>query len=104
MPTPTLPDITVRIRAAVAAGPRLNKTLRLDLTDLGSVFIDGAAVSNADMPADLTITISLDNLLAMAAGSLEPAFAIMVGKMRCSDLSLLIGLEDPLKELIAKIA
>lgn len=100
----TLQDMTVRIRAAVANHPGLGKTLKLDLKGQGCVFIDGTAVSNENLPADLTITISLDNLLAMAAGRLEPAYAIMVGKMQCSDLSLLIGLEEPLKELIAKIA
>jgi putative sterol carrier protein len=100
---PTLQDITDRIRAAVGNHSGLGKTLKLDLKGQGCVFIDGAAVSNENLPADLTITISPDNLLALAAGRLEPAYAIMVGKMQCSDLGLLMGLEEPLKELIARI-
>ncbi len=54
--------------------------------------------------AALTITIPLENLVAMGAGRLQPAFAMMVGKMQCSDLSLLMTLEDPLTTLLSKIA
>jgi putative sterol carrier protein len=101
---PTLQDITTQFRSAVGIDAGLGKSLKLNLKGDGVVFIDGGTVTNEDKAADLTITISLDNLLALAAGRLQPAFAIMVGKMQCSDLSLLMMLEDPLTALLSKIA
>ena len=101
---PTLPEITAQIRAAVGIDSGLGKSLKLNLKGAGIVFIDGGSVSNEDKPADLTISISTDNLLALGTGRLKPAFAMMVGKMQCSDLSLLLALEDPLTTLLAKLA
>jgi putative sterol carrier protein len=101
---PTLTELTAKISAAVGGDSGLGKTLKLNLKSDGVVYIDRAAVSNDDKPADLTITISLDNLLALADGRLQPAFAIMMGKMTCSDMGLLMELEDPLTALIARFA
>jgi putative sterol carrier protein len=100
----TLQDITAQIRAAVGSDAGLGKSVKLNLKEDGVVFIDGGTVTNEDKPADLTITISLENLVAMGAGRLQPAFAIMVGKMRCSDLSLLMALEDPLTALLSHLS
>jgi putative sterol carrier protein len=98
----TLEELTTQIRAAVGADSGLGKTLKLNLKGDGFVFIDGGTVSNEDRPADLTLTISLENLLAMGAGRLKPAYAIMVGKLRCSDMGLLMSLEEPLTALISR--
>jgi len=100
---PTLAEFTDRIRAAVGADSGLGKSLKLDLKSDGIVHIDGGTVSNENKPADLTITASMDNLVALGEGRLKPAFAIMVGKLKCSDLGLLMELEDPLLALIAKV-
>ena len=100
----TLQDITAQIRAAVGNDAGLGKSLKLNLKEDGVVFIDGGTVTNEDKPADLTLTLSLQNLVAMGAGRLQPAFAIIVGKMQCSDLSLLMALEDPLTALLSHIS
>jgi len=100
---PTLAEITDRIRAAVGSDSGLGKSLKLDLKSDGVVYIDGGAVSNENKPADLTITTSMDNLIALGEGRLKPAFAIMMGKLKCSDLALLMELEDPLLALIARV-
>ncbi len=99
----TLQDITAKIKDAVGVDSGLGKTLKLDLKGEGVIFIDGGTVSNEDKPADLTITMSRESLLAMAAGRLKPAFAIMVGKMQCSSLGTLMALEDSLTALIARL-
>jgi putative sterol carrier protein len=99
----TLEELTERVRTAVGADSGLGKTLKLNLKGDGVIFIDGGTVSNEDRPADLTITISLENLLALGAGRLKPAYAVMVGKLRCSDMGLLMSLEDPLMALIARV-
>lgn len=99
-----LQTITSQIRSAVGIDAGLGKSLKLNLKGDGVVFINGGTVTNEDKAADLTITLSIDNLRALAAGRLQPAFAIMVGKMQCSDLSLLMAMEDPLTALLSKIA
>jgi putative sterol carrier protein len=99
----TLEEVTAQIRAAVGKDSGLGKSVKLNLKSDGFVLIDGATVSNEDGAADLTITLSLQNLLAMGQGALDPVMAIMLGKMKCSDLGTLIALQNPLKAIIAKV-
>jgi len=101
---PSLEELTAKIIEAVGVDSGLGKTLKLDLKGDGVVYIDRQSVTNDDKPADLTITISMDNLIALGQGRLQPAFAIMVGKMKCSDLGLLMELEEPLTALIGRFA
>ncbi len=101
---PSLQELTAKIAGAVGIDSGLGKSLKLDLQSAGIVYIDGGAVSNEDKPADLTITLSMDDLIALAEGRLQPAFAIMTGKMKSSDLGLLMELEEPLTALIARFA
>ena len=58
----TLQELTDRVKTAVGADSGLGKTLKFNLKGEGFVFIDGGQVSNEDKPADLTMTISLDDL------------------------------------------
>ena len=58
----TLEELTDRIRQAAAseAGadhPVLGKSIKLDLKGEGFIHVDGAAVTNEDRPADLTVTV-----------------------------------------------
>jgi putative sterol carrier protein len=78
----SLQDITERLRAALRDKPGLDKTLKLDLRGEGVVFIDGAQVSNEDRPADCTVSVSKDDLVALAQGQLDPMGALMRGRMR----------------------
>lgn len=68
------------------------------------MFIDAGTVSNEDQPADLTITIAWVSPLALGAARLQPAFAVMVDRMTCSDLNPRMDLEDPLAALLANLA
>ena len=99
----TLQDLTTKLRAAVALHPTLNKTITLDLKEPGVVLIAGKTVSNENLPADLTLTMSMASLLALSAGKLDPTYALMVGKIKCSDVKLLLGLQDQIREVISKI-
>jgi len=80
----TLADITERLRGALAGQPGLEQTLKLDLRGDGVVFIDGARVCNEDRPADCTVSVSKDDLVALVQGSLDPMSALMRGRMRVS--------------------
>jgi putative sterol carrier protein len=100
----TLQDLTDRIKTAVGADSGLGKTLKFNLKGDGVVFIDGGSVTNEDKPADLTITISLADMVAMGEGKLDAMTAVMGGKMQLSDMGLAMMLQAKMTTLFAKMA
>jgi putative sterol carrier protein len=100
----TLQEITDRMKAAVGTNSGLDKTLKFNLKDEGTIFIDATSVSNEDKPADLTITISLADLEAMGAGKLDAMTAVMTGKMQLSDMGVAMAQQSKLQALFAKMA
>jgi len=99
----TLQDITDRIKGAVGDDSGLGKSLKFNLKQDGVVFIDGGTVSNEDLPADLTITISTDDLVAMGEGRLDAMSAVMGGKMQLSDMGLAMSLQGQMTALFSKM-
>ena len=77
---------TQAIRAKVGTDSGLDATLKFDCGSEGVIYVDGKSmpnsVSNADIDADCTIAITLENLNAMLAGDLEPATGFMMGKLK----------------------
>ena len=100
----TLQELTDRVRTAVGADSGLGKTLKFNLKGEGFVFIDGGTVSNEDKPADLTMTISLDDLVAMGEGKLDAMTAVMTGKLQLSDMGLAMSLQSKMQALFSKMA
>jgi len=99
----TLQEITDRVRDAVGTDSGLGKSLKFNLKGDGVVLIDGATVSNEDKPADLTLTISTDDLIAMGEGKLEPMTAVMTGRLQLSDMGLAMGLQGKMSALFSKM-
>lgn len=99
----TLQEITDRIKGAVGSDSGLGKSLKFDLKDTGFIHIDGGDVTNEDKPADLTMTLSLDDLLAIGAGSLDPTMAVMTGKLKLSDMGAAMALQSKMATLFAKM-
>jgi putative sterol carrier protein len=99
----TLQDITERVREAVGADSGLGKSLKFNLKDDGVVLIDGATVSNDDKPADLTLTITADDLIALGEGKLDPMTAVMTGRLQLSDMGLAMGLQGKMQALFSKM-
>lgn len=81
-----LESLTQKITAAVGENSGLGKVIKFDFGDAGKILIDAAkvpnVVSNDDAPADTTIQISIDDLIAMGKGALDPMMAFMMGKMK----------------------
>ena len=100
----TLEEVTDRIRTAVGSDSGLGKTLKFNLKGEGFVFIDGGTVSNEDKPADLTMTIALNDLVAMGEGKLDAMTAVMTGKLQLSDMGLAMGLQSKMQTLFSKMA
>lgn len=98
----TLDEITERIRGAVAGGPGVGQSLKFDLKGEGFIHIDGATVVNADLPADLVITISRKDLEALGRRELDPMRAIMTGRMKLSDMGLAMKLQPAIQTLFAR--
>ncbi len=100
----TLEEITDRMRAAVGSDSGLGKTLKFNLKGDGFIFIDGGSVTNEDSPADLTMTISLADLVAMGEGKLYAMTAVMTGKLQLSDMGVAMALQSKLQTLFAKMS
>ncbi len=98
-----LEEFTERMKAAVGADSGLGRTLKFDLKGEGFVFIDGGRVSNDDSPADLTLTITMDDLIALGEGRLDPMTAVMTGKLRLSDMGVAMGLQGKMNALFSKL-
>lgn len=98
----TLEQLTDKIRGAVASGASLDRSLKLDLKGEGIILIDGAEVSNEDRPADLVVTISRRDLEALGKRELDPARAMMTGKLKLSDMGLAMKLQPALQTLFSK--
>ena len=67
----TLEELTEKI-ARAAQGAQLDRSIKLDLKGEGVIRLAGGAVSNDDGPADLTVTVSVRDLMAMGRRELDP--------------------------------
>jgi len=98
-----LEEFTERMKKAVGADSGLGKTLKFNLKGEGFVLIDGGSVTNDDKPADLTLTISMDDLIALGDGKLDPMTAVMTGALQISDMGLAMGLQGKMQALFSSL-
>ncbi len=96
-------ELTERMKAAVGTDSGLGKTLKFNLKGDGFIYIDGASVTNEDKPADLTLTISVDNLIALGEGKLDPMTAVMTGALGLSDMGVAMGLQGKMQALFSRL-
>ena len=100
----TLEELTDRIRSAAASGDALSRTVTLDLKGEGFIHVNGAAVSNENRPADLTVRISRADLVKLGKGELNPMTAMVTGRMKLSDMGLAMSLQGEIQALFEKAA
>ena len=98
-----LEELTERMKTAVGTDAGLGKTLKFNLKGEGFVYIDGGTVTNEDKPADLTLTISMDDLIALGEGKLDPMSAVMTGALQLSDMGVAMGLQGKMQALFSKL-
>ena len=99
----TLQELTDRVKTAVGDDSGLGKSLKFNLKGDGVVLINGGTVTNDDGPADLTMTISLDDLVSMGEGKLDPMTAVMSGRLQLSDMGVAMGLQGKMQALFSKM-
>ena len=98
----SLEEITDRFRSAVSSGTPLDQSIKFDLMGAGFIHMEGASVTNDDKPADLTLTVSKDDLEDLGQGRLEPMTAVMTGRLRLSDMGLAMQLQPKLQALFSQ--
>jgi uncharacterized damage-inducible protein DinB/putative sterol carrier protein len=98
-----LDALTERMRAAVGADSDLGKTLKFNLKGEGFIYIDSGSVTNEDKPADLTLTVTIDDLRAIGQGKLSPTTAVITGRLGLSDMGVAMGLRGKMQELFSKM-
>jgi len=98
-----LDELTDRMKKAVGTDSGLGKTLKFNLKGEGFVYIDGGTVTNDDKPADLTLTISVTDLIALGEGKLDPMTAVMTGALQLSDMGVAMGLQGKMQALFSKL-
>ena len=98
----TLEELTDRIRRAAASDADLGKSVKLDLKGEGVIHIAGAAVTNDDKPADLTVTLAKRDLEALGKGELDPVRAMMSGRLKLSDMGLAMQLQPKIQAIFGR--
>ncbi|HEX6859985.1 MAG TPA: SCP2 sterol-binding domain-containing protein [Caulobacteraceae bacterium] len=96
-------EMTDRIRGAMDPDPQIGKTIKFDLKGDGFIYIDGQTVTNEDRPADLTMTIAKDDLIAMGEGKLDATMAFMSGKLKLSDMGLAMSLQPKMNAMFSRL-
>jgi len=98
-----LDALTESFRAAVGTDSGLGKTLKFDLKGEGFIYIDGGSVTNEDKPADLTLTLTLVDLMSISQGKLAPMTAVMSGRLSLSDMGVAAGLQGKMQALFSRM-
>ncbi len=88
----SLEQLTDGIRGKVAGGG-IDESVKFDLGDAGTIFLQGSNVSNDNDEADCTIKMSAEDLADLLSGDLNPTAAFMGGKMQVEgDMSVAMKL------------
>ncbi|MGT2476589.1 SCP2 sterol-binding domain-containing protein [Paraburkholderia terrae] len=77
-----LEEVTAKFKDAISSGPTPEKSLKIDLKNLGFIVVTSTTVTNNDDEADTTITIARKDFEDLVAGKLNPPIAFMQGKIK----------------------
>ena len=82
----TLQEAADALKSRVTGKPALGGVLKFDLGSDGALVLDGKggenAVGTTDAPADCTVSMSLQDLVELFQGRLQPTVAFMQGRMK----------------------
>ncbi len=88
-------DIVTKMNEALEKSGGIDKSVKFDFGDDGQVFANGTTAEIADKDADCTISVSKEDFVSLASGSLDPMMAFMSGKLKVAgDMSVAMGLQS----------
>ena len=99
----SLEEITEKFRTAVGEDSGLGRSVKFVMKGDGVVRVDGAEVSNVDAPADLTLTLSRQDLEAIGQGRLNPMTAVLTGRLKVSDMATAMQVQSKLQALFDRV-
>ena len=99
----SLEEITDRFRLALGEDAGLGRTVMLVLKGDGVVRIDKGEVTNEDVPADVTLTLSRADLEALGEGRLNPMTAVLTGRLKVSDMTAAMQMQSKLQALFDRV-
>ena len=99
----SLEEITAKFREAVGEDADLGRSVKFVLKGDGVVRVDGAQVSNDDLPADLTLTLSRADLEALGEGRINPMTAVLTGRLKVSDMATAMQMQSKLQALFDRV-
>jgi putative sterol carrier protein len=93
-----LQTCTEKIRDKLGQNSSLNATLKFDCGADGLIFVNALlsphVVDNQDREASCTVSLSLEDLVALLAGQLNPVSGFMSGKLKLAgDMSIAMRLQ-----------
>ncbi|GHA88929.1 sterol-binding protein [Algimonas arctica] len=88
--------IATRMNDALVKAGGLDKSVKFDFGDAGSVFAHGTTAEvDSAKDADCTISVDKADFIALAEGNLDPMMAFMSGKLKVAgDMSVAMGLQN----------
>lgn len=95
----TAQELTALLKARADEAPIMDLSMKLNLKGDGIIHVNSYGeknvVSNEDLPADCTVTISPKNFQKLIAGDLNPMMAVMTGKLKIDgDMSVAMKLQS----------
>jgi len=95
----TVAELTTELQKRASEMPTMDLSIKLNLKGDGVIHVDSKGetnvVSNEDLPADCTITISPKNFKKLVEGDLNPMMAMMTGKLKIDgDMSVAMKLKS----------
>ena len=99
----SLEEITAKFREAVGEDAGLGRSVKFVLKGDGVVRVDGGQVSNEDLPADLTLTLSRADLEALGEGKINPMTAVLTGRLKVSDMATAMQMQSKLQALFDRV-
>jgi putative sterol carrier protein len=92
-------DITQYLRGKLEQSDGLDRSLLIDLKGEGFIRMEGKTVTNDSTPADCTIVVAKDDIMAMSRGELDPTMAFMTGRLKINgDMSVAMKLQPILSQ------